>query len=279
MRTREVAGTEVSAIALGAMMFGFIDASHDKQSIRTLHECFDAGITLVDTALCYTSDEEPQHGERVLAEALRSWSGGEVRIATKGGHFREGNTFPKDGRPESIKAHCERSLRMLGTDSLWLYYLHWPDPDVPIAESMGAYAELRESGKVQHVGISNVSVSQLREAQSVVPVSAVQNAFSLLDPSDRDVLTICSKEGIGYLPYSPLGGYQKSRSFGNLAPAAVTVAGRYGVTPQQVGLAWVLAQGPTVVPLVGATRSASIVASAAATELVLSPEDLAELSG
>lgn len=277
MITRTVGGTEVSAIGLGAMMFGFIDSVHDEASIKTLHAAFEAGITLVDTAMVYTSGEEPQHGERVLADALRTWPG-QVHVATKGGHWRDGDDYPKSGRPETIKRHCEASLRTLGVDSLWLYYLHWPDPDVPFAESMGAFADLREAGKIQHVGISNVTVELLETALSVVPVAAVQNCFSLLDQADRPVLDACTAKGIGYLPYSPLGGYQQSRSFPALAPQAQRVAERHGVTAQQVGVAWVIAQGPAVVPLVGATQPTSIQASAAAADVILTEDDLALLA-
>lgn len=273
METRTCGGTQVSAIGLGAMLFGFVGAEQDDASIRTLHAAFDAGVTLVDTAMVYTSAEEPQHGERIVAEAARSWSG-EVHVATKGGHWRQGDDFPKCGRPEVVKQHCEASLRVLGVDSVWLYYLHWPDPDVPLAESMGAFAELRDEGKIQNVGISNVTLDQLEAALSVVPVAAVQNEFSLLQQSDRPVLQACTDRGIGYLPYSPLGGMLKSRDFSTLAPAAQQVAERHGVTAQQVGIAWVLAQGPTVVPLVGASQPTSIRSSAAAAGLSLTAEDL-----
>jgi aryl-alcohol dehydrogenase-like predicted oxidoreductase len=274
--TRQVADATVSGIGLGTMVFGFVDATNDAASIKTLHTAFDAGLDLVDTALCYTSLDEPSHGERVVAEAVRTWSG-DVRIATKGGHWRDASGFPKDGRPEAIRRHCETSLRTLGVESLWLYQLHWPDPAVPVEESMGAFADLQREGKVQHVGVSNFSLEQLEAVRPVVTVASVQNPFSIARQDDRAVLEHCAAEGIAYLAYSPVGGHGSAKKLDELSPALAKVASERGLTPQQVALAWLLAQSPTAVPLAGCSRPETVLASAAAGEIVLTDEELALL--
>lgn len=273
MITRQVADATVSGIGLGTMVFGFVDATNDVASIRTLHTAFDAGIDLVDTALCYTSLEEPSHSERVVAEAIRTW-GGDVRVATKGGHWRDETGFPKDGRPEAIRRHCETSLRTLGVESLWLYQLHWPDPAVPVEETMGAFADMQREGKVQHVGVSNFSVEQITAAQSVVTVASVQNPFSIVRQDDRKVLDHCAEQGIAYLAYSPVGGHGSAKKLDELSPACAKVARTRGLTPQQVALAWLLAQSPTVVPLAGCSRPQTVLASAAAGEVQLTADEL-----
>jgi aryl-alcohol dehydrogenase-like predicted oxidoreductase len=276
MMTRDVGGSTVGAVGLGAMMFGFVDSDQDEASRRTLRTAFDAGITLVDTALCYTSLEEPSHGERVVAEAVRAF-GGDIKVATKGGHWRTSEGFHKDGRPETIRAHCEGSLRTAGVDSLWLYQLHWPDPDVPVEETMGAFADLQREGKVQHVGVSNFSLEQLEAVAPVVDVASVQNPFSIVRQDDRAVLDHCAAKGIAYLAYSPVGGHGAAKKLDELVPGLVEVGQPQGLSPQQVALAWLLAQSPTVVPLAGCSRPESVLSSAAVMDVQLMAEELALL--
>ena len=277
MITREVAGATVSGIGLGSMVFGFCDATNDEASIRTLHTAFDAGIDLVDTALCYTSLDEPSHSERVVAEAVRTW-GGDVRIATKGGHWRDAEGFHKDGRRGAIREHCETSLRALGVDSIWLYQLHWPDPETPVDESLEAFAELQREGKVQHVGVSNFTVEQIEAVRAVVDIASVQNPFSIVRQDDRAVLDHCAANGIAYLAYSPVGGHGSAKKLDELHPALAKVAEARGVSPQQVALAWLLKQSPTVVPLAGCSRKESVLSSADAARMELTAEELSLLS-
>lgn len=279
MHERIIGGTRVSAIGLGTMVFGFSPAANDEASIATMHAAFDAGITFVDTALAYTSDEEPRHGERVVAEAVRS-SGRPVAIATKGGHWRaagKGWDFGKDGRPETIREHCDGSLQALGIECIWLYQLHWPDPEVPIEETMGAFAELRRAGKIENVGVSNVSVEQLRRARSVVEVAAVQNQFSIVVQDDRPVVDYCAAEGIAYLAYSPVGGWESAKQLHEVVPATKRIADGRGITAHQVALAWLLAQSPTMIPIPGSTRVESVRSSAAAADVTLTEEELRAL--
>ena len=277
MITREVAGATVSGIGLGSMVFGFCDTSNDEASIRTLHTAFDAGIDLVDTALCYTSLDEPSHSERVVGEAVRTWSG-EVRIATKGGHWRDAEGFHKDGKRDAIRQHCETSLRTLGVDSIWLYQLHWPDPETPVEESLEAFAELKREGKIQHVGVSNFTVEQIEAVRPIIDIASVQNPFSIVRQDDRAVLDHCAEQGIAYLAYSPVGGHGSAKKLDELNPALAKVAEARGVSPQQVALAWLLTQSPTVVPLAGCSRPESVLSSAAAGSMELTDEELGLLS-
>jgi aryl-alcohol dehydrogenase-like predicted oxidoreductase len=279
MRTRTIGGVEVSAIGYGGVNLSLPDAVDERQAIRTIHAAIDAGITLLDTAHCSTTVDEPAHNERLVAQALASHPrGGDVLVATKGGHWRDSeHSFPVDGRRERIREHCETSLRVLGVDAIPLYQLHWPDPDTPVAESMGAIAELQREGKVRMAGVSNFSVAQIEEARGEVDVVSVQNRFSPAHADDRDVIEYCAREGIAYLSYTPLDGLGGAPSIGERLPAFARVAEERGVSPHRVVLAWHVAQAPVVIPIPGARRAETITDSAAAAELELTAEELALL--
>src|SRR5215216_3897492 len=177
--SRQIDGTAVFPIGLGEMPMSLSTRPPEERSIRTIHAAVDAGVNVIDTADAYAWDEHDiGHGERLLAKALRGRRDG-VIIATKGGHTRNGRAWELDGRPEHIRAACEASLRALGTDRIDLYQFHRPDPAVPYAESVGAFKELQEEGKVRWVGISNASVEQIEEALGIVDVVAVQNQLAL----------------------------------------------------------------------------------------------------
>jgi aryl-alcohol dehydrogenase-like predicted oxidoreductase len=235
-----------------------------------LRAALDSGVSLVDTALAYSSRDGESYSERLLAGALRSLDGRERPVlATKGGHFRRGDEFVIDGRPETIRENCERSLRALGLESIDLYILHKPDPAVPIAESVGAIAELQQIGKVRFVGVSNVSTSELAAAQSVAEIAAVQNR---LDASKRDqVIERCEALGIAYLGYSPFQGspHETARN-----ATVAEIARAHRVSPHQVIIARHLFFSPAVTVVVGARRPTTIRDSAAAAALRLSPTEV-----
>lgn len=278
MQQRLIGDTSVSAIGFGAMHFSLMEPQDEAESIRTLHAALDAGVTLVDTALAYTGTGLVAHNEQVVGKGLRSHPlGSDVLVATKGGHYRSGSEFPKDGRPEAIRQHCETSLKALGVEAIGLYQLHWPDPNVPIAETMGAFADLQREGKVRMVGVCNFSIGQIEEARSVVDVVSVQNAFAPTAPADRPTLRYCADNAIAYLPWCPLGGAGGAKRIGDAVPGLAKVAAARGVSPQQVALAWHLAQSPTVIPIPGAHHAASITDSAAAADIRLDPDELAIL--
>jgi len=280
MPTRRLGGLRVSAIGLGEMPMSLAGRPDEAQSIRTIHAALDAGVTLIDTADAYCIDEtEVGHGERLVAKALAAWPGDcdRVVVATKGGHTREGGEWNLDGRPEQLRQACEASLRALGVGAIGLYQFHRPDPKVPFAESVGTMAELKDAGKVRLVGLSNVSVDQIRQARQLVQVASVQNEFSPRFRRSEGELAFCAAEGIAFLPWSPLGGIGRGRELGGRHRAFGEVAEAHGVSAQQVALAWQLAKAPAVIPIPGSSRPETITDSAAAAGLRLSDDELARL--
>ncbi|HYC80197.1 MAG TPA: aldo/keto reductase, partial [Solirubrobacterales bacterium] len=174
-------------------------ADHD-EAIRVLRRAVELGINLIDTADSYG----PNVSEELIAEALRPYPE-DLVIATKGGLTRTGpNVWPRDARPEHLREACEGSLRRLGLEQIDLYQLHRPDPKVPYEESVGAMKELQEEGKVRHVGVSNVDLEQLATAREIVEVVSVQNRYNLGDRHSADVLDVCQRDGIAFIPWFPL---------------------------------------------------------------------------
>jgi aryl-alcohol dehydrogenase-like predicted oxidoreductase len=250
----------------------------ESASVEVIRAALDAGVRLVDTADVYCLDDSDiGHNERLVAEALRVWRGpsAEVLVATKGGLTRPGGRWERDGRPEHLRAACERSLRALAVERIALYQLHAPDPAVPFEESVGVLADLRREGKVRWVGLSNVSVAQIRAAEGIVPVATVQNR---LNPFFREALAdgvvrYCEARGIGFLAYSPVGGGRLNRKLPG-HPVLGPMAARLGVSTHALVLAWVLSRSPAVVVIPSARRVAHALDSASAGALELSRADL-----
>jgi len=278
-QTRRLADTEVFPIGLGAMPMSLSGRPEEGQSIRAIHAALDAGVNLIDTADAYCVDEsDVGHNERLIAKALKGRRDG-VIVATKAGHTRPGGAWALDGRPEHVRAACEASLKALDTDRIDLYQYHRPDPDVPYAETVGAFKELQDEGKVRWIGLSNCNVEQLEEALGVAEIVSVQNQLSLefTSPLSKGEVDACTERGLAFLPWSPLGGIGKSDSPGRVDPVR-EAAEAHGVSSQQVALAWLLAQGPTVIPIPGASRPESITDSARAAELELTEDELHAIS-
>jgi pyridoxine 4-dehydrogenase len=264
-----IAGREIEGIGLGTAQFAFRDRTAE-DSVATVHAALDAGVTLIDTALAYTRPGIESYAEQVIARALRGLTTGRPLVATKGGHWRRGDSFPVDGRPGTLRAHCEISLRALEVDRIDLYQLHHVDPQVPLPDSVGALGQLRQEGKIAAIGLSNVTVTQLDEALAVAKIATVQNRLSCSDPGDLPVALACAERNIAYLAYSPFGGPAAP-----IPPAALAVARRRDVSPHRILLAWLREQSPNIVPLAGASRPASIRDSAAG--LDLKDQDLEDL--
>ena len=276
---RRLADTEVFPIGLGGMPLALSGRPDEAQGIRVIQAAVDAGVTLIDTADAYcTGEDEVGHNERLIAKALKGRRDG-VLVATKAGHIRPGGAWEVDGRPEHIRAACEASLKALDTDRIDLYQYHRPDPKVPYAESVGAFKELQDEGKVRWIGLSNCTVEQLEEALGIAEIVSVQNQLSLgfTSPLAKGEVDACTERGIAFLPWSPLGGIGKSDSTGRV-DAVRAAAEAHDVSPQQVALAWLLAQGPTVIPIPGASRPESITDSVRAAELELTDDELAAIS-
>jgi aryl-alcohol dehydrogenase-like predicted oxidoreductase len=278
VRQRAIGEVSVGAIGIGGVNWSYPNLADEKTSIRTIHAAIDAGVTLIDTAHAYTTRDHESHNEWLISRALRQHSrASDVFVATKGGHYRSGETFPVDGKPETIRHHCEISLRNLGVSCIGLYQLHWPDPDVPVAESMGIFGELQREGKIRLIGVSNFSIAQIEEAQTVVSVDSVQNRFSPAARDDRPVIDYCTAHGIAYLPWFPLGGLAQAQTIDDDWRTFRRVAAERGVSTHQIVLAWHLAQAPVVIPIPGARRAESIIDSAKAADIDLTADEIEAL--
>jgi aryl-alcohol dehydrogenase-like predicted oxidoreductase len=253
-----------------------------EQALRVLHASLDAGVTFIDTADVYALDDDDiGHNERLIAEALRTWQGPRehILVGTKGGMRRPGGKWTSDGRPAHLRHAFEQSLAALGVERIDLYQLHTPDPAVPFAESVGVLRDLRQEGKIRWVGLSNVTVAQIREAERIVPITTVQNR---LNPFFREalldgVLEYCSRQGIGFLAYSPTGGGRLNLKLPQ-HPVLQQLSARLGASPHAIVIAWVLALGPNVIPIPGARTEAHARDSAEAAELDLSESDVQDIN-
>lgn len=284
MKTRAIGDRTVSEIGLGGMPMSIEGRPDRERSIATIHASLDAGVTLVDTADAYhLHGNEVGHNEELIAEALRSWGGdaSSVLVATKGGHLRPGDgSWTQDGRPEHLKEAARASARRLGVEAVGLYQFHRPDPSVPYADSVGALVELLDEGVIQMAGISNADPDQIREANEVLGgrLVSVQNQFSPAFRSSLPELQLCNELGIAFLPWSPLGGISSASELGGSHAAFKEVAEERGVSPQQVALSWELSLGDVVVPIPGSSRPETARASAEASELVLTADEVNRLS-
>jgi aryl-alcohol dehydrogenase-like predicted oxidoreductase len=297
-------GLEVSALGLGCMgmSFAYSGGSGPEESAATVLEAIERGFTLIDTAEVYG----PFTNERFLADCLAGGRRDRVVLATKFG-FRiaaDGRISGLDSRPERVREAVEASLQRLGTDRIDLLYQHRVDPAVPIEETVGAMAALVREGKVRFLGLSEAGPATLRRAHAVHPVSALQSEYSLWERGlEREILPACRELGIGIVPYSPLGRgfltgrarpadelpeddyrrtqprFQADNFAANrgLLDGLEAVADRLRATPAQVALAWLLAQGPDVVPIFGTTRRTRLAENLGALEVRLEADDLAEL--
>jgi aryl-alcohol dehydrogenase-like predicted oxidoreductase len=292
----------VSAIGLGCMgMSDFYGPSDEAQSLETLNHAIDIGVTFWDTADMYGVGRNEELLGRVLKERR-----GEVVLATKFGNVRgaDGAFLGIDGSPDYVRKACDASLRRLGVDHIDLYYQHRVDPKVPIEETVGAMAELVHQGKVRHLGLSEAAAGTIRRAAAVHPIAALQTEYSLWSRELEDeILPTCRSLGIALVAYSPLGrGFltgkiqsqddldpsdwrrQNPRFQGEnleknleLAGRIREIAGRKGCTPAQLALAWLLAQGRDVVPIPGTRSPKRLDENAAACQVALSADDLAEI--
>ena len=238
------------------------------QARATLRRVVGLGVNLIDTADSYG----PDVSEQLIAEALHPYPD-DLVIATKGGQVRPGpGRWVPDGRPEHLRAACEGSLRRLRLDQIPLYQLHRLDPAVPLAESVGTLVQLKDEGKIRHIGISNVSLTQLREAQQITPVVSVQNRFNASDRKSESIVDTCEQEQIVFLPWAPI--QQTSAN-----PAVAEAANRHGAGPRQIVLAWLLARSPQILPIPGTGSPEHAEANVAAASIELSADEVSAISG
>lgn len=296
-------GLEVSALGLGCMamttLYGPVD---EAEAVATVRAALDAGADFLDTSDAYAEGKNEEMLARALADGYRA----KAVLASKFGNVRTPDGKPgANGRPEYVIEACERSLKRLGTDVIDLYYQHRVDASVPIEDTVGAMKRLVEQGKVRFLGLSEAGPETIRRANSVHPIAALQTEYSLWCRFvEADILPVCRELGIGFVPYSPLGRGMLTGSIASLADlgendrrrdhprfhegniennAALVrpitdLAKAKGCTPAQLALAWLLAQGPDIVPIPGTKRRSHLADNLAATRIALSPEEAASLA-
>ena len=304
MKRRKLGSLEVSALGLGCMgMSAFYGSTDENEAIATIQRARELGIDFLDTAQLYG----PMTNEELIGRAIQGHRD-EYVIATKFARRIESTSQPGDistlgpldGSPEHVLGAIESSLRRLGTDHVDLFYQHRVDPNVPIEETVGAMGELVQAGKVRHLGLSEAAPETIRRAHAVHPITAVQTEYSLWTRDVEDgVLATCRELGIGFVPYSPLGrGFLSGRfkspdeldendfrrhaprftgdnlqANRRLAEKVAEIAAEKGITPAQLALAWVLAQGEDVVPIPGTKRRQYLEENAGAVEIELGEDD------
>jgi aryl-alcohol dehydrogenase-like predicted oxidoreductase len=240
------------------------------ECISVLRRAVELGVNLIDTADSYG----PEVSEDIIFEALHPYPE-DLVIATKAGLTRTGpEEWWEVGRPEYLRQQCEMSLRRLGVEQLDVFQLHRIDPQVPASEQFGLLGDLVREGKVRCVGLSEVSVDEIDAARSVVPIVSVQNLYNLTDRRSENVLAHCEEHGIGFIPWAPLADGDLARPGGVLA----SVSGEVDATPSQVALAWLLAKSPVMLPIPGTASVAHLEENCAAASVVLSADQVDELT-
>src|SRR5215218_1847281 len=262
---------EVQRLGFGAMRItgkGIWGPPEDpEEARRVLHRVVELGLNLIDTADSYG----PEVSENLIAEALHPYPD-DLVIATKGGLERPGpGRWPANGRPDHLKEACDGSLRRLRLEQIAVYQLHRPDPSVPFGESIGALLELQREGKIRHIGLSNVTVQQLREAQRLTPIASVQNRYNLADRGSDSVLEVCEQEQLAFLPWAPIQDHESHSLVGEIAR-------RHGVSVHQLVLAWLLARSPAMVPIPGTGSIPHLEENVAAAAMQLSADEVQSLT-
>jgi pyridoxine 4-dehydrogenase len=259
---------KVYRLGLGAMRItgeGIWGPPANKQeALAVLRRALELGINLIDTADSYG----PEVSESLIAEALYPYPK-EVVIATKGGLVRPGpGQWTPDGRPEYLRAALEASLRRLRLDRIDLYQFHRPDPKVPFEDSVGELAKLQAEGKIRHLGLSNVTSNQLAQALRIVPIVTVQNRYNLTDRATEEIIDICARQGIGFIPWAPLttGELAKREEFDQIAK-------RHNAQPAQIALAWLLQRSNAMLPIPGTSSVKHLEENVAGAEVRLSQEE------
>jgi pyridoxine 4-dehydrogenase len=261
----------VNRLGFGAMRItgeGIWGEPPDRDRAKaTLRRAVELGVNFIDTADSYG----PEVSETLIAEALYPYPD-DLVIATKGGQARPGpGHWEPDGRPEHLREVLDGSLQRLKLDQIPLYQLHRVDPNVPLAESIGALVELKNEGKIRHIGVSNFNEQQLREAQAIVPVVSLQNRYNAADLSSDSLVDLCEQDQLVFIPWAPIQNAD--------AKAAVAVAAeRRGVTPRQILLAWTLARSPQILPIPGTGSPEHVDENIAAASIELDSEEIAAIT-
>lgn len=277
-----ILGTLEVPLGLGLLRLSVEGRPSDIDAIAVIHFALNHGIRLLDTADSYAIGEsDPHYGEHLARQALESWRGprDEVRILTKVGLTRLAGRWVPNGRPDHIRSAVDRSLLALGVDRLFLLQLHARDPNTPFEETLAALAELQRNGKVEHLGLCNVSVDEVRQAQRHFTVAAIQNELSVINrkAAADSTLALAAELGIPFLAHRPLGGHAKVAQL-RKHPVLMALGERHQSMPAELALAALRDAAPHIVPLVGATRIASVKSSLQSLQIKLDASDRLALS-
>ena len=256
----------VNRLGFGAMRItgqGIWGEPPDQERAKAaLRQAVALDVNFIDTADSYG----PEVSETLIAETLYPYPD-DLVIATKGGLVRPGpGRWAPDGRPEHLREACEGSLRRLRLEQIALYQFHRPDPKVPLADSIGALVELKDAGKIRHIGVSNVSESQLREAERITPVVSVQNRYNLVDRESDPVVDVCDQEMLDFLPWAPIQDAER-------IPAVLAAANNHRVSARQIALAWLVARSPQVLPIPGSGSPEHVAENVAAASIELTSSE------
>ncbi|MDQ6613600.1 MAG: aldo/keto reductase [Actinomycetota bacterium] len=260
----------VNRLGFGAMRLtgeGIWGPPRDRaQAKAVLRHLLDLDVNFIDTADSYG----PEVSEQLIAEVLYPYPD-DLVIATKGGLERPGpGNWVPNGRPDHLRRACEGSLKRLRLDQIPLYQFHRPDPKVPLEESVGALVDLKDEGKIRHIGLSNVNEDELRRAQQLTPIVSIQNRYNLTERGSEDLVDLCEQEELAFLPWGPLGD-------ADTGPVA-DIATRHSATVQQIVLAWLLAGSPAMLPIPGTSSVAHLEENVAAASIKLDPEEVETLN-
>jgi pyridoxine 4-dehydrogenase len=269
-------GVTVNRLGFGAMRItgpGIWGPPGDAQeAVRVLRRALELNVNFIDTADSYG----PSVSEELIARALHPYAAGLV-IATKGGLTRPGpDVWNRNGQPQHLREACEGSLRRLKLERIDLYQLHAPDPRVPYEASVGELVRLQEQGKIRMIGLSNVSVAEIKLAQSLTPIASVQNRYNIADRGSDRVLDYCQEQGIAFIPWAPLGSSRLAQGSGS-GKALGRLASRHEVSPGQAVIAWLLARSAAILPIPGTSSVAHLEENVAAAGVRFTPEELREL--
>jgi aryl-alcohol dehydrogenase-like predicted oxidoreductase len=277
-RTLGSSGLDVEPIGLGGMPLSIQGRPDERTALAVIEAFVAGGGNHIDTAISYCLDEHDfGHNERLIAKVLRKLGRADVVVASKGGLTRPEGRWEVDCSPQWLRQCCEQSLRDLG-GPIPLYYLHTVDAAVPLPDSLGELVRLRSEGKIGAIGLSNVNTRHLEEAGRLTRIAAVQNRCNVLDTRDFDsgLVERCRQLGIAYVAYSPVGGHRGHLRLQQNA-AVTRIAAKHSTTVYVVALAWLLAKGPHIVAIPGATKITSIESSLTSTRVRLDADDLAAL--
>jgi len=276
---RLVLGTdlEVNRLGFGAMRITgrgvWGDPPDIATAVRVLQRAVRLGVTFIDTADSYG----PEVSENLIARALYPYTP-DIVIATKGGLVRPGpDDWNRDARPEHLRTACEASLTRLRRDRIDVYQLHAPDPKVPLEDSIGELVRLKSEGKIRHIGVSNVSLDELRRCERLTPIVSVQNRYNFEERHSDEVLTYCESKAIAFLPWAPLGSGRHASGSGRGLRALSAVAERRGISVGQAAIAWLLGRSSVMLPIPGTGSIEHLEQNIAAGSVRLSPQDMQEL--